>query len=277
VCTLCESRTWGGCCRGRAARAGIRGETNLKKQGFTLIELLVVIAIIAILAAILFPVFAKAREKARQTSCLSNLRQLATATLSYAQDYDETLPLKADPLSSGGDWWYQYFYCNGDAGYWGSYASDASGCFNAINPYIKNLQIFTCPSGSKMVNNLTPAPNSTNSNYTYNGFAHGKGLGTPQEPSRIVLVWEGWGTAGQDGAISNPYREFDASGTPQNYTISVGLTGEGNTHNEGLNYAHVDGHAKWARTGSDASAFRRVPLQVWADFNAANFGYGTGF
>jgi len=64
----------------------------MTRRGFTLIELLVVIAIIAILAAILFPVFAKAREKARQSSCLSNLRQLATATLSYTQDYDETFP-----------------------------------------------------------------------------------------------------------------------------------------------------------------------------------------
>ncbi len=63
-----------------------------RKRGFTLIELLVVIAIIAILAAILFPVFAKAREKARQTSCLSNLRQIGTAILSYAQDNDEQYP-----------------------------------------------------------------------------------------------------------------------------------------------------------------------------------------
>jgi len=61
----------------------------MKRHGFTLIELLVVIAIIAILAAILFPVFAKAREKARQSSCLSNLKQLGLACLSYAQDYDE--------------------------------------------------------------------------------------------------------------------------------------------------------------------------------------------
>ncbi|MFH1910322.1 MAG: prepilin-type N-terminal cleavage/methylation domain-containing protein, partial [bacterium] len=64
----------------------------VRKRGFTLIELLVVIAIIAILAAILFPVFAKAREKARQTSCLSNLKQIDLAVLQYAQDYDEMMP-----------------------------------------------------------------------------------------------------------------------------------------------------------------------------------------
>lgn len=63
------------------------------RRGFTLIELLVVIAIIAILAAILFPVFAKAREKARQTACLSNLKQLGMATMQYAQDWDDVLPL----------------------------------------------------------------------------------------------------------------------------------------------------------------------------------------
>ncbi len=65
----------------------------MRRKGFTLIELLVVIAIIAILAAILFPVFARAREKARQTSCLSNLKQLSLGVLMYAQDYDERLPM----------------------------------------------------------------------------------------------------------------------------------------------------------------------------------------
>ncbi len=63
------------------------------RAGFTLIELLVVIAIIAVLAAILFPVFAQAREKARQTACLSNLKQMGTAVMMYSLDYDETLPL----------------------------------------------------------------------------------------------------------------------------------------------------------------------------------------
>jgi prepilin-type N-terminal cleavage/methylation domain-containing protein len=72
------------------------------RKGFTLIELLVVIAIIAILAAILFPVFARAREKARQTSCVSNLKQVALASLMYTQDYDECPPGQLMPRPGSG-------------------------------------------------------------------------------------------------------------------------------------------------------------------------------
>ncbi len=97
------------------------------KSGFTLIELLVVIAIIAILAAILFPVFARAREKARQSSCTSNLKQIGTAFMMYAQDYDEVL---CDNLMGR------------DHGNWA--LMDAwSRC---IMPYVKNQQLFKCPS-----------------------------------------------------------------------------------------------------------------------------------
>ena len=100
------------------------------RKGFTLIELLVVIAIIAILAAILFPVFARARDKARQASCQSNLKQIGIAVLMYAQDYDETMPrfdARIDPEDSSN--------------------SRLLGQYDLIGPYTMNEQLFICPSG----------------------------------------------------------------------------------------------------------------------------------
>src|SRR5206468_802830 len=99
--------------------------------GFTLIELLVVIAIIAILAAILFPVFAQARENARKISCISGLKQLGTAVLMYAQDYDDYLPNNLDGSIAG----------KKDTNLW----YDLSGT-GMVDPYLKNKQIWFCPS-----------------------------------------------------------------------------------------------------------------------------------
>src|SRR5436309_13336304 len=92
----------------------------MRRNAFTLIELLVVIAIIAILAAILFPVFAQAREKARAISCLSNLKQLGTSCMMYVQDYDETFP-----MAVWDNWWNAWP--------------------TTVQPYVKSLQIFRCP------------------------------------------------------------------------------------------------------------------------------------
>lgn len=102
------------------------------RRGFTLIELLVVIAIIAILAAILFPVFAQARAAARKTSCLSNLKQLGTGMMMYVQDYDERFP--------GWNWG---FFCNGGNG--GAARDSAAFWTMAIYPYVKNTGVYQCP------------------------------------------------------------------------------------------------------------------------------------
>ena len=109
------------------------------RRGFTLIELLVVIAIIAILAAILFPVFAQAREKARQTTCLSNERQIGLAFLQYVQDYDETFPngldrnrADSDPDAASG-------------GRWGGRVWPGEGWAGQCSPYIKSPALLRCP------------------------------------------------------------------------------------------------------------------------------------
>ena len=108
--------------------------TPRTRRAFTLIELLVVIAIIAILASILFPVFAQAREKARQTQCISNLRNVGTAIQMYTQDYDENLPYVAvygggTPMHAAGYGWSQWVQ-------W-------------IKPYVKNYGVFNCPSSTR--------------------------------------------------------------------------------------------------------------------------------
>lgn len=129
------------------------------KQAFTLIELLVVIAIIAILAAILFPVFAQAREQARRTSCLSNTKQITLSMMMYIQDYDET----AAPLFGGTDWWVPYY------------------------PYIKSYAVLLCPDrpsfmagaslGNPSIGFLPPPPGCTGTGpNNYNCPAEGYGI-----------------------------------------------------------------------------------------------------
>jgi prepilin-type N-terminal cleavage/methylation domain-containing protein/prepilin-type processing-associated H-X9-DG protein len=116
-----------------ARNAWGKGFTPGKSSGFTLIELLVVIAIIAILAAILFPVFAQAREKARQTSCLSNTKQIGLALMQYTQDYDETLPCYDGGLFTA-------VYSVGE--YFPAWAQQ-------VYPYMKNEGVLGCPSARK--------------------------------------------------------------------------------------------------------------------------------
>jgi len=149
-----------------------------KRRAFTLIELLVVIAIIAILAAILFPVFAKAREKARQSSCSSNLKQIGLALLQYVQDYDERTPESWNVVNGGNGGWQ-----------WG----------DACAPYIKSIQIFQCPSATNetmfVQTGWTPQimdPNSYSYGYNVNYWGGSNGAGTtcnaPNAQSQAAIV-----------------------------------------------------------------------------------------
>ncbi|MHB8995619.1 MAG: DUF1559 family PulG-like putative transporter [Armatimonadota bacterium] len=207
----------------------------MTRRGFTLIELLVVIAIIAILAAILFPVFAKAREKARQSSCLNNVKQIALGLIQYMQDYDERMP-----EGSSNGW--------GDGG-----AADPGyphgGYVDAIYPYVKNVQVFMCPSDSlrDCVSNgniggahtyrsdVLPGtyPNQQLS-YMYNYNLHSRSQAQIEYPAQTVLVCEG---------IQRPY----VYSTGQFLNPLEGRLIGGARHNEGMNLNFVDGHAKWMK------------------------------
>jgi prepilin-type N-terminal cleavage/methylation domain-containing protein/prepilin-type processing-associated H-X9-DG protein len=196
----------------------------MRRSGFTLIELLVVIAIIAILAAILFPVFARAREKARQSSCLSNVKQINLALLQYSQDYDERLP---------GLYYYPIIT-----------SAPAGNCFyhfHAVAPYCKNAQLWKCPSRvgalwpSDGVHDLGFDSNSAIC-YDYNASLNWGGLGIVESPSDVFTYWDancGWCTS---TVSPDYYDQFRAGG---NYY------GGSPTHNGGQNYGFLDGHVKW--------------------------------
>ncbi|MEN6641433.1 MAG: DUF1559 domain-containing protein [Armatimonadia bacterium] len=201
------------------------------KRGFTLIELLVVIAIIAILAAILFPVFAKAREKARQSSCLSNVKQITLGMLQYMSDYDQCTIR-----------WRRYSYQAPTALYPNG-ATDLQSVPALLQPYVKNNQIFICPSTSTTNRALS---------YHLNASAiAGAGTGNPIDgQDTYVSTKEGQINAVStffiaDGSVSTedwcwpPYSQQ----TPER--TATGGYRMSDRHNDGLNVAYYDGHAKW--------------------------------
>ena len=229
--------------------------TRARKSAFTLIELLVVIAIIAILAAILFPVFAQAREKARAISCLSNCKQTGLAYMMYVQDYDEITPLQNSPVvkDAAGN------YAAG--GYW----------FRLIQPYVKNWQLMTCldRTANRTVD-MTTAKNQANypvelkgqlQGYGYNdGWVSdscygltceqnipnptdptgppvkarlGRSIAAIQTPADCVAFGDTYDSPGYSVAMDNLLGYSDAP-----------TTTKGIRHNGNLNFVFADGHAK---------------------------------
>lgn len=207
------------------------------RKAFTLIELLVVIAIIAILAAILFPVFAQARESARRASCLSNTKQIGSAVMMYLQDYDETFALNLYRIAGPGITVFSFY--------------------DAHMPYIKNQNVITCPSEPTSQNWTTffqqcgipfRPPSPPNFTYfAYNGnyciFQHGSNnnLGIGTRPARSIasvprpadqsIFYDGYLTCRFNSPINDP-------GPP---------TVKPPRHHEGVNVTYGDGHSKFQK------------------------------
>jgi len=261
----------------------------MSKKGFTLIELLVVIAIIAILAAILFPVFAQAREKARAISCLSNMKQIGLGLYQYTQDYDEQLVKDYFAFPTGCNW----SLPNGPVYYTWRYA---------ITPYVKSVGIFGCPSDQYLNsyayytwqtnNNSNWMPASYAVNSAVIGFANGNcndPINTPQGVDALAAIdapadtieavdsRSGWNDtkiifADQDidfpaetvgggiGANENLASAFEGGVAPQ-YAVGVGCY---MSHQGSINMIFMDGHAKAQRLGHTV-----LPNDLWASgYNA---------
>ena len=204
-----------------------------RRAAFTLIELLVVIAIIAILAAILFPVFARAREKARQTSCLSNLKQLGLAMIAYTSDYDETMVITC---------WARYAGCCGNS--CGSVSWP-----HALDPYVKNSQIFACPSQLGSCYGGAAPPTGRRNDYGVNevmGFAP-RPLAMFQYPAETVVLADarcGYLGRGACGDRSILWRSISGK-SMSSCSRSIPISDVNAVHNGGSNVAFLDGHAKF--------------------------------
>lgn len=231
----------------------------MKRRGFTLIELLVVIAIIAILAAILFPVFSSARESARKAACQSNIKQIGTALMMYAQDWDEKFPPNRN---------------------WNSVTGRHITWRYAIMPYLKNRQIWVCPSARHSWNEFVwwangggdPGvdadvdmtivdfqngvdPQQHGANYCYNGnfFTPARSQAEIESPAQLIMVLEthdywpdlGTWTLGWPNP-NNPVGPYPA-------------------HSNGMNFCFADGHVKWMKLGQTIA-----PTFMWD--NPSNVG-----
>jgi len=203
-------------------------------RGFTLIELLVVIAIIAILAAILFPVFASAREKARQTSCINNNKQLALAIAQYTNDYDETLPM---------------WYTGGQIKFEGQTVDDIWDL--AVWPYVKTKGVYTCPSNSPQNPGTIPTGSVIRS-YALPRNVSGLSLGEIKNPSETVLLFEKGSQALGAGGDSTGEDFYQMWGADQ---AEMKTRHYPYPHGHGKVFAFTDSHAKYYQVGSGPFAY----------------------
>ena len=257
------------------------------KKGFTLIELLVVIAIIAILAAILFPVFAQAREKARQASCLSNLKQIGTAIQLYTDDYDETFP------TSNND--YDSFYP------WNKRNSDSydiiRSVINALNvSYVKNFNMWCCPSAKPTIEDkwlagkATPTKTDAEyfpSSYVFNGIiissnngqsgqyagmrgdCSARAMSEIPNPSEIILVTEQPDYCYVARCMPRRNSSTDANRFNRQLVHPI--------HNGGSNFTFCDGHAKFKKYDSVLTSEYGLTNCQTTDGSGTNYAWNFNY
>ncbi len=276
----------------------------MKRNGFTLIELLVVIAIIAILAAILFPVFAQAREKARAISCASNIRQLGLAVIQYVQDNDEDMPIGVT---------------RGIGAY-----SFGEGWGGSVQPYVKSTGIYKCPDDP--TSNTATAPAGASgatgqtyypTSYAYNTNARGRSDAAFVGPASTVLLCEVYGAQVRvdqtdEGLYTNTYGDFSpatnglpdptfagggtlcdnaANGTGNDLKLATGVmdagtsgtmpaseysassyvSTSGGVHTGGSNFLFADGHVKDLKPSQVSAGHNGNPGQDQEDASTRSF------
>jgi prepilin-type N-terminal cleavage/methylation domain-containing protein len=279
-----------------------------QSRAFTLIELLVVIAIIAILAAILFPVFAQAKLAAKKTQSLSNLKQMGTATQIYLSDSDDLYPLAFAPNQAGAAGYsWNYFIPVPSAGYvmpagtpgWKSNGINVF-VFNTLQPYMKNTQMLSDPVGAKLNTTATYAPTGyvynsyTDLTYTYNGLLNGFSGTAVTNVANLSVFWHGHGKRSLYGlGYATPWLNCDVdnvacvyqspkagcstaiNGETGGYTTRTGA-GAGNKqgvnlYNGGIIINYADSHAKFRKlTGGTGDTTQRTDPRIdpWARYDA---------
>ena len=239
------------------------------RSAFTLIELLVVIAIIAILAAILFPVFARARENARRSSCQSNMKQIGLGIAQYLQDYDSVYPLVFEDR-------------NGSGGV--TPGSGEPGWAVLLQPYVKSYQVFRCPSdSSNSIGTMADPGGLPGNGFSY---AYNRMLAFDVDPANVNLtipavvneaaltyvsntisVFENNGkvsTSGASGGGACTGGGIPTAAGPGCLRVDAGVgTGVAQRHLEGSNFAFCDGHVKWIKGKDDDE-----PWKVYNGLNA---------
>jgi prepilin-type N-terminal cleavage/methylation domain-containing protein len=252
------------------------------RKAFTLIELLVVIAIIAILASILFPVFAQAKRAAKKTTCLSNTKQIGLATVMYSDDFDDMSPANGEGLAPQSTWtaWTPLEPWTGDTGYpfnpygdgygapLGFMDPNASQNWGAeIYPYVKNMGAYVCISAQNdtdagfapVTGNVTGIPGETS--YVYNGCGSAKSLTAIAQPADFI-VYQGRATTVREAIVCPRMNGFSDGTTKANDSDDDWL---GFTHDLGDNYPFSDGHSKFKFR--KAVQFKELGFWEWVNVN----------